>query len=49
MTAKEILVWPQCIFNAVLEVYFQNNVTELIGKQRFESLQILNTYIFQLK
>lgn len=54
MTATEILVWPQCILNAVLEVYFQNNVTELIGKQLMlrEGLEILQkwiTYICQLK
>lgn len=54
MTAAEILVWPQCILNAVLEVYFQNNVTELIGKQLIpqeglESLQMWIAYICQLK
>lgn len=53
MTATEILVWPQCILNAVLDVYFQNNVTELIVKllilQGLESLQMWITYICQLK
>lgn len=54
MTAAEILVWPQCILNAVLEVYFQNNVTELIGKQLIlqeglESLQMWIAYICQIK
>lgn len=53
MTATEILVWPQCILNSVLAVYFQKNVTELIGKQLIlqglESLQMCITSICQLK